>query len=335
MLTLRPTPFAIAALAVALGVVVACSEPASPVRPSAGTSQTAATFTITGSVTDLLGTPVTDGSVSVTSGPAIGQQALVRAGAFTLSGIPAGTTTLLVSSYEYGSRSVIVPVAGNVSVSVMLPGNGFFELSGTVIRGDTSAPIEGLAVNMNGRFPATTDGMGHYGLKGLLDDGPIQSLANFVWTAGDGLDPDTEYVRSSTLDLHVYPIRHVELGTPQQVTVAPNDSVCSNNTQEPGYGDIGYVCRFLHATAPANGVVTVEVVSAAGDHFPLVVQTKGHMCCDLEFKNPESYAVVAGADVMIFVELPEWEKSSETFTVKTAFSDAAAEHALFGKWSSR
>lgn len=324
MATMRSTP-SIVALAIAVSALAACSKsaPASPAAPSPVVSPPAAqTFTITGHVVDPVGNPVADGSAVVTAGPVIGARSDIHAGAFTLTGLPAGTYTIAVSGTLYDPKSVTTSIKGDASVTVVMTGNLNFDLSGVVTRADSSAPLAGLVVYMDGWYTAVTDASGHYQMKAELDGGPLASLGNYVFTSADGLDFDVRYIRSSAQNLRLYPTRHIEIGTPAQVTVTPNDGVCNNNTQEIGYGDIGYVCRIVHATASSDGALTVEVVSDAGDHFPLVVQTQGHTCCDLKLKNPEVFNVVAGADVTIFVELPESAPGSQTFTVKTALANS-------------
>jgi hypothetical protein len=307
---------------VAVSALAACSKPApaSPAAPTAVAPQAAPTFTLTGTVIDVLGNPVADGTVVVTAGAGVGTQATIKSGAFKLTGLPAGFFNLLVSSALYAPHTLTVSIKGNDNVTVVMTGNLNFPLGGLVTRADTGAPMAGLVVFMDGLFTATTDAGGHYQMTGELDGGPLASLGNYAFTTANGFDYDVQYVRSSSQNLHLYPTRHFDVGTPQEVTVAPGDSICSNNTQEIGWGDVGYVCRVIHTTASSDGVLTVEVVSAAGDHFPLVVQTQGHNCCDLKLKNPESYPVVAGADVTIFVELPESAPSSQTFTIKTTLA---------------
>ena len=76
------------------------------------------------------------------------------------------------------------------------------------------------------------------------------------------------------------------------------------------------VCgHVIHTTMPADGLLTVEVVSSHGDRFPLVV---GDKCCRLD--NPGSVTAMKGDDVPISVELPSSATASESFVVTAAMS---------------
>lgn len=194
------------------------------------------------------------------------------------------------------------------------------EVSGLVVSEDTPAPLANVVVYLNGRYHTTTDGSGHYDLAGLLDAGALDTGSNVLWTAIDGYDEDMRYVRSSTQDFRLHTIRRFAVGTPVAVTVSPDDSLCANGVQDPSFGEHDYVCRMLHTMVPTDGTLTVEAISSHGQHFPIVVQSNTHGCCDLA--NPLSFPVRAGADTVIWIELPSSAKERESFVVRTVMSGA-------------
>jgi len=71
---------------------------------------------------------------------------------------------------------------------------------GVVTSAETSAPLGGVVIYLNGRYQTTTDRSGHYDLAGLLDEGPLGSDSNVLWTRMDGHDIDMQYVRSDAQD---------------------------------------------------------------------------------------------------------------------------------------
>ena len=87
------------------------------------------------------------------------------------------------------------------------------------------------------------------------------------------------------------------------MTVRPDDSLCWNNTHEPGYGN-DYVCRKVRI-APAAGVLTVEALPIGeGSRPPLVVAvTAGNRELVERLGNPVSVPLSGGTDVVAFVEM--------------------------------
>lgn len=196
------------------------------------------------------------------------------------------------------------------------------EITGAVTAADTAAPLGGTTIFLNGRYQATADGSGHYRLDGLLDNGSLANGDNVLWTSVDGYDQDVRYARSVTEDFRLHGVRRFAIGGPVSVTVLPDDALCYNEVQDPSFGEHDYVCRILHTTVPADGVLTVDAVSSHGQRFPLVVQSAGHECCDVA--NPVSFHARGGAEVVIFVELPSSATASETFVITTAMSSGPA-----------
>ena len=135
--------------------------------------------------------------------------------------------------------------------TIPLPGNEV--LTGQVTDRMTSAPIPGATIVFSQPHPsprATTDGSGNYSLSGL----PAPGGGAFVWAMADGYEEDIRYYRAAAQNFRLYPIELIPAGGSTLVTVRPDDSLCWNNTHEPGYGS-DLVCRLVRVE-PINGMLT-------------------------------------------------------------------------------
>ena len=107
------------------------------------------------------------------------------------------------------------------------------------------------------------------------------------------------------------------------MTIAPDDTLCSNNVQDtPGLGP-DYVCRSVRVVAPGDGLLTLEAVSAQGAARPLLeVEIVGGSapgpCCSERLENPTSIRVIAGTQVIANIEMASGSTSSQSFTLTTS-----------------
>ena len=242
---------------------------------------------------------------------------VVTNGTFIFTNVPGGPYKVTVSCGGFANWPTSVFMRGDQSISVLwFPAAS---LTGTVRSAETSAPLAGMTVSVNGRYATTTDGSGHYQLDAALDLGSDSILI----VEGSGYDDDVHYIRSATQDARLHSAQRFTVGIPASIAVAPGDSLCSNNVQDPSFGEADYVCRTLHTTAPSDGVLTIDVVSASGTHFPLFVETSQHGgCCALN--NPASISVNSGDEVRIDVELPSTTAAAESFRVTTSTASAGS-----------
>ena len=106
------------------------------------------------------------------------------------------------------------------------------------------------------------------------------------------------------------------------VTVAPDDTLCVNNSQDfPGLGQ-DYVCRSVRVVAPSDGIMTLEALpTQGGAHPPLEVETVGvSPCCSERMANPTSIQVTAGTEVVVHVEMLLGSTTSQSFTLNTSMA---------------
>ncbi len=104
------------------------------------------------------------------------------------------------------------------------------------------------------------------------------------------------------------------------VTVQPDDSLCWNNTHEPGWGS-HYVCRKVRIV-PAPGVMTVQALpTGGGSRPPLVVAVSaGNRLLVEPLGNPVSVPLTGGTDIIAFVEMVSGSPTPQSFTLTTSMT---------------
>ncbi len=193
-----------------------------------------------------------------------------------------------------------------------LPGNEV--LNGHVTDRTTFAPIPGATVVFSQPHPspyATTDGSGKYVLTGL----PAPGGDALIWATAGSYEDDLRYYRSPSQDFRLYAIERIESGGATVVTVRPDDSLCWNNTHEPGYGN-DYVCRKVRI-APAAGVLTVEAIPVDGGARPplVVAVSAGNRLIVERLGNPVSVETTGGTEIVAFVEMAADSPTAQSFTL--------------------
>ena len=188
-------------------------------------------------------------------------------------------------------------------------------LTGQVTDSATSAPIAGAIVSINGRSSATTDSSGNYSLTGVV----FGRGYDFTYVSASNYVSDYHYIRGTSQNVYLYRIQRITVGDSTVVTIAPDDTLCVNNSQDfPGLGQ-DYVCRSVRVVAPSDGIMTLEAVSThGGAHPPLEVETVGvSPCCSERMGNPTSIQVRAGMEVVVNVEMVLGSTTSQSFTLNT------------------
>lgn len=300
------------ALVLLILVGVACGSPPQP----SGTqpSGTASGSQLTVRVMDKSGNSIVGATVTIITGSYAGESKVTdNTGVAVFTDIT--TLGFMITATSPGHQAAVALVEPPDRSILLVLTYDAITLTGLVTSAETSAPLAGATVYLNGRYRATTDGSGHYSIAGILD---LPSGDNVAWAFLDGYEETDQLVMSSSLNFRLYAVQRFTVGTPVQFTVAPTDSICDNNAQDPSFGVHDYVCRSLHTTAPSDGVITVEAVSQSGEHFPLYVAAPGHQCCDL--KNPATFTVKAGDVISISVELPSTSTASQTFVVTASMA---------------
>lgn len=192
-------------------------------------------------------------------------------------------------------------------------------LTGRVTDRSTSAPIAGATVvfSQNHSPSATTDSAGNYSLIGL--PAPPSGTA-MVWATALSYEDDLRYYRETSQDFRLYPIERIPAGGSALVTVRPDDSLCWNNTHEPGYGS-DYVCRIVRIE-PTDGVMTVEAFPLdGGPRLPLVVAASaGDRLLVERSGNPVSVQVGGATEIKAFVEIDSDSSTTHSFMLTTSIT---------------
>jgi hypothetical protein len=192
-------------------------------------------------------------------------------------------------------------------------------LTGQVTDRTTSAPLPGATVVFSQPHPspfATTDSSGHYNLTGL----PGPGGGAMVWATVEGYEDDLHYYRAASQDFRLYPVERIPAGGTTVVTVRPDDSLCWNNTHEPGYGQ-DYVCRKVRIV-PTDGVMTVEALPIGGGSRPplVVAVSAGNRVLVESLGNPVSVQLSGGTEVIAFVEIVSGSPLAQSFTLTTSMA---------------
>ena len=200
------------------------------------------------------------------------------------------------------------------------PAGSTLSLNGTVTDSATSVPIPGASVVFsNPAMYATTDSAGRYGFTGVPN--PNNPLV-LVWVSASNYERDFRYYGSATQDFHLYRIDQITAGSSTAVTVAPNDSVCVNNVQDtPPWP----VCRTVRVMAPADGVMTVEAVSAQdGTRPPLEVGNRSTCRApDLledASRSPRQSMSAPCIEVVASIQMPSPSTASQTYPLTTSMA---------------
>jgi hypothetical protein len=229
----------------------------------------------------------------------------------------------LASACNGDSTTTTAPPAASSPTPPPAPSPGeTFVLTGQVTESDTSAPIAGATLWIDGFHETTTDSSGNYSVTGTLVFGKY----SYTSVAANGYASDFRYIRAFSQNVRLHRIERITAGDSKDVTVVPDDTLCVNNMQDaPGWGPAagqGYVCRSVRVVAPGDGVMTLEAVSTqSGAHPPLEVETVGATtCCSERIGNPTSIQVTAGNEVVANVEMVSSSTTRQSFTLRTSMA---------------
>jgi hypothetical protein len=300
---------------------VGCGGKATPASSPA--APTPSTFSLSGKVvTSRTLVPIPAATVSIVNGPDAETSTTTDAsGDFSFTGLRQASVIVNVSKLDYFSTRA--PLTLNQTTQIFLVWLGpSMVFTGRVTDAVTSAPIAGAIVYVNGRYRATSDASGNYSLTGYLDIGD----SSITYAFADGYEQSGRYIRGMlSQSFRLHRTVRIAVGDSWSVTVRPDDSLCNNNLQEPGFGSpgSGFLCRTVRVMAPSDGVLTLEAVSTQdGTHPTLEVEAVGGAgpCCSERLENPTSIKVTAGTEVIVNVELPERATASQSFRLTTSMS---------------
>jgi hypothetical protein len=136
----------------------------------------------------------------------------------------------------------------------------------------------------------------------------------------EGYEDDLHYYRAPSQDFRLYPIELIPAGGVTAVTVRPDDSLCWNDLQEPGYGG-DLLCRKVRI-APTDGVLTVEALpSGDGSRPPLVVAVYAANRVLVErLGNPVSVEMTGGTRIIAFVSIAAGSPTAQSFQLTTSLA---------------
>ena len=141
----------------------------------------ATTYTLSGFVTNASGAPLSGVSVSVSGG---GSTTTDGTGAYSISGLAAGTYSVTYSLGGYTTQALSIAVAANTTRSIALalsPTTITYSLSGTV-SDSGGTPLSGVQVAVGSTASGTTNGSGFYTVSGIAAGtySVTYSLAGYV-----------------------------------------------------------------------------------------------------------------------------------------------------------
>src|SRR5262245_3468891 len=299
-------------LLVALAWIWACSDGKGPAPSPSPSASPASTFSLGGRVTSTnLSVPVMGATLSIADGPNAGTSTTTDAsGNFSFAALQQSGFTVNASAANYFSQSQGVTLTSNQTLNFLLrPQPAFITLTGHVTDAASAGPIASAVVYINGRYRAITDNSGYYLVGGFLDAG----RNDFTYVSAENYAADYRYIRGTVQNVRLWRVERMTAGESKVVTVAPDDTLCVNNSQdEPAYADS--VCRSIWVTAPNSGAVTIEAVSTQdGSHPRLEVETVGiSPCCSERIGNPTTIQVTAGTVIVVNVEMLSNSISSQS-----------------------
>jgi hypothetical protein len=264
--------------------------------------------------------PISGATLSILDGPNAGKSATTDlSGNYAFTELQPSAFKVKVSALNYfPSENTPITLTSNQTKTFSLIWLGAtIVLTGQATDITTSAPIPRATVNVNGRYFTTADASGNYSLTGYLDQG----AGSVVYVQANGYELYGRYIRGiSSQNFRLHRLERIEAGDSWSVTMTPEDSLCSNDLQEPQFGvpdsDYSYVCRTVRVVAPSDGVMTVEAFSVPdGARPPLEVEAFSE-----RMGNPMSIQVWGGIEVKVSVELPESSATSKSFTLKTSMA---------------
>jgi hypothetical protein len=314
-------------LLVLLMLVIACdhsrttpSSAASTPSPTAPSGS--ASFALGGKVvTSRTLEPVVDATVSIVNGPDAGTSTATDvSGNFLFTGLQQSSVMVNVSKQDYFPTTAPLDSKQTRQISLVWLGQAMV-FTGQVTDALTSAPIAGAIVDINGRYRTASDATGTYNLTGYLDIGD----SSVTYAFADGYEQSGRYVRGRTSQsFRLRRIERITAGDSWSVTVRPDDSLCSNNRQEPSFGlpGSGFLCRTVRVAVLKDGVMSLEAVSAGGGARPTMeVEALGGLSCCMErLENPTTITVRAGMEVVVNVEMPETTTTSQSFALTTSIT---------------
>jgi len=199
---------------------------------------------------------VAGANLSIIDRPDAGQSVTSdSAGRYVFPALQQAGFTVMVSANDYLSQPHGITLTSNQTVDFALrPKPAGITLTGQLSDAATGGPIAGAVVSINGGYGSTTESSGRFRqLRGRLSLRPWDDAERSI--ASPGTDCR---------------------GRLEDLTVAPDDTLCFNNVQDTLGSGQDYVCRSVLVTVPSDGAVTIEAVSTqTAEHPRLEVETFG------------------------------------------------------------
>jgi len=176
-----------------------------------------------------------------------------------------------------------------------------------------------------------TDGAGRFvadipGLPGSMKGPPgtedAMAFLDFA-SAGESYDSDSRYILASAMsDLRVHLTRRREIasGDSMSVFVAPDNSICVNNTQDMHPWPTEWVCATIHVMPSSDGQLTITATPTDGATLPGLEAEPEDWSTQYFSLYPTTgtltFPVTHGVPQRLMVEIP-WGSSGANFMVKT------------------
>lgn len=219
---------------------------------------------------------------------------------------------------------------------------GLFPVTGTVTD-ESGAPVAGarlMSTSVSGpretQLSFTSDADGKFSVDVPSFAGSMSGPSD-TWdaiallsTTAAGYDLDYRYVlasRISDLRIRLHRSRQIVAGDSAEITIAPDDAVCTNNVQDMHPWPTEFVCRTIYVLPSADGVLTFTAGACAPSCLPIGLEAEPTDWSTYFFSiSPATgrlaMPVKAGLPVRVQLEIP-WGSASQTFMLRTTLTPAS------------
>ena len=154
-----------------------------------------------------------------------------------------------------------------------------------------------------------------------------------VWT-GSGLAYDFDYryvLASAVSDMRIMLHRRTQIvaGDSVQVTIVPDDAICTNNVQDMHPWPAEWVCRTVYIVPPADGTVIIYAGACPQACVPVGLEAEPADSNDLYWSLYPATGMLdvpakRGSPIRLQLEIP-WGSPRQSFMLRTALSTSGTE----------
>jgi hypothetical protein len=219
---------------------------------------------------------------------------------------------LLISASACGGSNTSPAAPSTPSPAPTPTTTSTFHVTGIATEDDGN-PVAGATVTiLNTSVARMTDGSGFYSLD---FDAHRGAGGDVGWVKAESAGHDLSYnalipasgSQNVSQNIHIYRIKRITAGESTVLTVVLGDTMCGDNDQ--------FVCRTVHIVAPADGLMTIEVVpNPSAADAGLEISAPSYRCCG----GTASVPVTAGTEVIANVGMGWTSTANQSFVLNTS-----------------